>query len=68
VKVKLRFNKVVRVSIADELKKASTYGGIGLGLLGYSMKAPSVLLAAFLWWITCQTIANLLLAMEDDEG
>jgi len=56
------------VSIADELKKASTYGGIGLGLLGYSMKAPSVLLSAFLWWITCQTIANLLLAMEDDEG
>lgn len=56
------------MSIADELKKASTYGGIGLGLLGYSMKAPSVLLAAFLWWITCQTIANLLLAMEDDEG
>ena len=23
---------------------------------------------AFPWWITCQTIASLLLAMEDDEG
>ena len=66
--MKLRFNKVVRVSIADELKNASTYGGIGLGLLGYSTKAPAVLLAAFLWWIICQTIANPLLAMEDDEG
>ena len=63
--MRLRFNKDVRASIADELKKASTLGGIGLGLLGYSLRRPSVLLAAFLWWIACQVIANVLLAMED---
>jgi len=63
--MRLRFNKDVRTSIADELKKASTLGGIGLGVLGYSMRRPTVLLAAFLWWIVCQITANVLLAVED---
>jgi len=44
--MKLRFNREVRKSIADELKKVSTLGGIGLGVLGYSISAPVVLLAA----------------------
>lgn len=63
--MKLRFNREVRKSIADELKKVSSLGGIGLGVLGYSINAPIVLLGAFFWWIACQIIATLLLAMED---
>jgi hypothetical protein len=63
--MKLRFNKEVRSSIVEELKKASTYGGIGLGLLGYSMNQSVVMLGAFIWWIACQVIAALLLAIED---
>jgi hypothetical protein len=63
--MKLRFNREVRKFIADELKKVSTLGGIGLGVLGYSISAPVVLLGAFFWWIACQVIATLLLAMED---
>ena len=64
--MRLRFNYDVRRSVAEELKKASTYGGIGLGLLGYSLNTPAVLLGAFVWWVVCQTIATLLLAIEDE--
>jgi len=64
--MKFRFNREVRKSIAEELKRISTFGGIGLGLLGYSMNAPLIFLSAFLWWIACQIIATLLLAMEDE--
>ncbi len=52
--------------MADEIKKASTFGGIGLGFLGYSMSSPTVFLGAFLWWISCQIVANLILAIEDE--
>ena len=38
--MRLRFNYDVRRSVAEELKKASTYGGIGLGSLGYSLNTP----------------------------
>ena len=51
--MKVKFNREVRKSIADELKKISTFGGIGLGVLGYSMTT------------ICQIIANILLAIED---
>ena len=64
--MKLRFSREARKSIADELKKVSTFGGIGLGVLGYSINAPIILLSAFLWWIVCQIIATLPLAMEDE--
>ena len=64
--VKLSFNRDVRQSVAEELKKASTYGGLGLGLLGYSLNTPVVLLGAFVWWAACQIIAALLLAIEDE--
>lgn len=64
--MKLRFNRDVRKSIADELKKVSTFGGIGLGILGYSMNNPAVLFGAFCWWVSCQMIAAVLLAMEDE--
>ena len=64
--MRLRFNKDVRKSVADEIKKASTFGGIGLGFLGYSMSSPTVFLGAFLWWISCQIVANLILAIEDE--
>ena len=53
--MRLRFNRDVRQSIAEELKKASTYGGIGLGLLGYSLNTPAVLLGAFVWWVVCRS-------------
>ncbi|MFH0344371.1 MAG: hypothetical protein ACHBNF_20135 [Chromatiales bacterium] len=64
--MKLRFNKEVRQSVAEELKKISTYGGLGLGLLGYSQSNGAILLGAFVWWVICQTIAHLLLSIEDD--
>ena len=63
--MRVRFNRDVRKSIAEELKKVSTFGGIALGVLGYSMNEPFVMLGAFGWWIICQVIANLLLAIED---
>lgn len=65
--MKLRFNRELRKSIADELKKVSTFGGIGLGVLGYSTNDPVMLLGAFAWWVSCQLIAALLLAMEDEK-
>jgi hypothetical protein len=64
--MKLRFNAEVRKSIVAELKKVSTFGGIGLGVLGYSTNDPIMLLGAFVWWVACQLVAALLLAMEDE--
>ena len=34
-------------------------------LLGYSMSAPIVMIAAFQWWIVHQILANVFLAIED---
>jgi hypothetical protein len=65
--MRMRFNADVRRTIAAELRKVSTFGGIGLGVLGYSSDAPVMVLGAFLWWVMCQTISAMLLAMEDDE-
>jgi hypothetical protein len=65
--MKLKFNKDVRKSIAEELKKISNFGGMGLGFMGYSNNSPTVLLGAFVWWILCQTIAHLLMSIEDEE-
>jgi len=64
--MKLSFNKDVRKSVADELKKVSTFGGVGVGILGYSINSPAVMVGAFGWWICCQVLANILLAIEDD--
>jgi len=64
--MKLRFNKDVRGSVAEELKKISTYGGLGLGVLGYSNNSPAIVLGAFVWWVIRQTIAHLLLSIEDN--
>ncbi len=38
-----------------------------LDVLGYSADAPIMVVGAFVWWVGCQTISALLLAMEDDE-
>jgi hypothetical protein len=65
--MKLKFNKDVRKSIAEELKKISNFGGMGLGFMGYSNNSPTVLLGAFVWWIICQSIAHLLMSIEDEE-
>jgi hypothetical protein len=67
VPMKLKFNRDVRKSIAEELKKLSNFGGVGLGFMGYSNNSPTVLLAAFVWWILCQTIAHLLMSLEDGD-
>ena len=64
--MKLRFNKDVRYSVAEELKKISTYGGLGLGVLGYSSNNAAIVFGAFAWWVICQTIAHLLLSIEDN--
>jgi len=63
--MRLKFSREVRKSIADELKKISTFGGIGLGVLGYSMTNSLIMLGAFVWWTICQIVANILLAIED---
>jgi len=63
--MRLKFSREVRKSIADELKRISTFGGIGLGVLGYSMTNSLIMLGAFVWWTICQIIANILLAIED---
>jgi hypothetical protein len=65
--MKLKFNRDVRKSIAEELKKISSFGGVGLGYIGYSNNSPTVLLAAFVWWILCQTIAHVLMSVEDED-
>lgn len=65
--MKLRFNEEVRKTIAAELRRVSTFGGIAIGVLGYSTNAPIVLLGAFFWWVACQTVSAFLLALEDDE-
>jgi len=64
--MRLRFNHDVRHTIASELRKISTFGGIALGVLGYSSGSPVILAGAFLWWVGCQTLSAILLAMEDD--
>ncbi|TMG70014.1 MAG: hypothetical protein E6H80_13270 [Betaproteobacteria bacterium] len=63
--MRLKFSREVRKSIADELKKISTFGGLGLGVLGYSMTNPLIMLGAFVCWTICQIVANILLAIED---
>ena len=65
--MKLKFNCDVRKSIAEELKKISSFGGVGLGYIGYSNNSPAVLLAAFVWWILCQTIAHVLMSVEYED-
>ena len=65
--MKLKFNKDVRKSIAEELKKISNFGGLGLGFMGYSNNSPTVLLGAFIWWVICQSIAHILMSIEDEE-
>ena len=57
--MKLKFDREVRKSIAEELKKISNFGGVGLGFMGYSSNSPVILLGAFIWWIVCQTISHL---------
>jgi len=40
---------------------------VAWGDIGYSNNSPTVLLAAFVWWILCQTIAHLLMSVEDED-
>jgi hypothetical protein len=65
--MQFRFNREVRSTIAAELRKVSTFGGIALGFLGYSAAAPILVLGAFVWWIACQMLSALLLGMEEEE-
>ena len=65
--MKLRFNQEVRQTVAAELRKVSTFGGIALGVLGYSTNAPITIFGAFVWWVGCQGVSAMLLAVEDEE-
>lgn len=65
--IRLRFNADVRRTVAAELRRVSTFGGIALGVLGYTTNEPITLFGAFVWWVACQTLSALLLALEDDE-
>jgi hypothetical protein len=51
--MRMRFNADVRRTIAEERRNVFTFGGIGLGVLGYSSNTPVILLGAFVWWIMC---------------
>lgn len=63
--MKLKFSREVRMSAATEIKKVSTYGGIGIGILGYSANSPIALFASFVWWLVCQLLAHVLMSIED---
>lgn len=64
--MKFKITKEVRESIAGEVKKISSYGGIALGFFGYSASSPAIFLGAFLWWMACQTIAHLIMSIQQD--
>ena len=65
--MKMKFTQRVRDSFATEVKKVSTFGGIGLGLLGYSNNSPSILAGACLWWAVCQIGAHVLMSIQDED-
>ncbi|MDP2098150.1 MAG: hypothetical protein Q8K10_05970, partial [Methylobacter sp.] len=62
---KLKFNRDVKKSIAEELKKVYNFGGVGLVFMVYSKNSRSVLLGAFFWCIVCQSIEHLIMSIED---
>lgn len=65
--MKLKFDRDARLSLATEIKKVSTFGGIGLGFFGYTENSPLLLLAACVWWIICQAIAHVIMSIQDKD-
>jgi hypothetical protein len=65
--MKLKFSREVRMSAATEIKKVSTYGGIGLGALGFAAHSPLVLIGSGVWWLFCQVVAHVLMSIEDED-
>lgn len=65
--MKFKVTKAVRESLATELKKVSTFGGLGLGVLGYSTNSPVILVGASVWWGLCQIVAHMLLSIQDQD-
>ena len=66
--MKMKFTRQVRESLATEIKKLSTYGGIGVSLIGfYSNSGPVVFFGTCAWWIVCQAAAHVLLSIEDKD-
>lgn len=65
--MKFKFNKEVRQSLAGEIKKVSTVGGLGLGVFGFTANSPYILIAACSWWAVCQLIAHVLMSISDEE-
>jgi hypothetical protein len=53
-------NYKVFLSFAEEMKKAATFGGVGLAFLGYSQNV-NTLTAIILWWVCAQAIAHYLI-------
>lgn len=66
--MKLKFSEKVRVSLAIEIKKVASYGGLAASIFGYSTKSVVMFLVAIIWWLVCQGAAHFLLAMKDEEG
>lgn len=68
--MRFSFNKKVRDSLAEEMKKVSVIGGIGFAfLLGEEMlKAERswALVVIVAWFLLLQALAHVLLAFEDD--
>lgn len=65
--MKLKFDREARLSLAGEIKKVSTFGGLGLGFFGYTENSPLMLVAASVWWVICQTIAHVIMSIEDKD-
>lgn len=68
--MKMSFNKDVRKSLAEELKKVGILGPPLFAFLfpdGDPYVKSVAIVASVFWFITIQACAHVLLAMEDDE-
>ncbi len=63
--MKIRFDKAVRKSLAQELKLASWRGsGVALAI-NWISKSAIIMIVAVSWWVLFQFLAHLLIAIED---
>ncbi|MHB8408296.1 MAG: hypothetical protein ACYDHY_09460 [Acidiferrobacterales bacterium] len=63
--MKIRFDKAVRKSLAQELKLTSWRGsGVALAI-NWISKSAIIMIVAVSWWVLFQSLAHLLIAIED---
>lgn len=69
--MRVRFNKRVRGSLADVMKTAATYGGLGFAFLMGEEVLKAERAWAFVviavWWLALQALAHIILAFEDED-